>query len=173
MKNSLILASVLLSSLVSASAFATPAAQVVFEGICAGAGFSASGTDIEYINLNLDLDNTGSKECIITTKLPARPGMTINVSSFKAEAFADLRSEGLAVLTVNHRFNGQQSPVYRSVAKGTGALVAEQTAIGITSCGQAAELRTKLATKSVNATLLQDSATSNTVAYRVAYVPCR
>ncbi len=172
MKNSIILASVLLSALVSASAFASSAAQARFDGACAGGGFSASGTDIEYFDLNLDLDNTGSKECVITTTLPARSGFRINVSSFKAEAFADLRTDGLAILTVNHRFNGQLSEVYRSVAKESGALVAQQTAIGISSCGQPVELRTKVATKSVNATLLQDSAVSNTVSYRILYVPC-
>jgi len=171
MKTSIILASVLLSGFAS-SAFSTPQAKVRFEGACQGGGFSASGADIEYFNLNLDLDNSGSKDCIITTTLPAQPGLFINVSSFKAEAFADVRDQGLALLTVNHRFNGQSELVSRATAKQSGGLVAEQTAIGVAECGKPVELRTRITAKSVNATLLQDSAQSNTVSYRVAYKPC-
>jgi len=172
MKTSLVLASVLISGMAT-SAFSTPKeAKVKFDGSCRAADFSASGTDIEYFNLNLDLDNSGSKECVITTTLPAKPGLRINVSSFKAEAFAEVPHHGLATLTVNHRFNGQQELVSRAIGRESGGLVAQQTAIGISSCGQAVELRTKLATKSVNSIVLQDSAQSNTVSYRVAYVPC-
>jgi len=171
MKTSLIIASVLLSGL-SSSAFATPQAQVRFDGSCRAAGFSASGADIEYFNLNLDLDNSGSKECVITTTLPAQPNQVITVSSFKAEAFANKLGDGLAMLTVGHRFNGQQELVSRAVASGTQDLVAEQTAIGVSACGKKVELRTKITAKSVNYILLQDSATSNSVAYRVDYTKC-
>jgi len=172
MKRTLLLASVLASALASGSAFATASASATFAGACSGASFDASGSDIEYFDLNLDLVKGGSKECVITTTIPGTPGLAIHISSFKAEAFADITNGGIATLLVNHRITGQNEIASRAIAHETGDLVAEQQTVGRTKCGQAIELRTKLTVKAVKAILLQDSATSNTVTYKIDYTPC-
>lgn len=152
------------------------AVDVRFSGACADGTFDAQGADVEYSNLNLDLLNgvgAESAECVITTSIPAKSGFTINVSEFKAEGFAEIEGRGLASMFVNHRFNGQIVRGARDIARNTSSLVVFQRAVGVSSCGDQVVLRTKLTTKASNAVLLQDSATSNTVRYKVKYVRCR
>lgn len=172
MKNVAVSVALLVSAL-SAPAFATDA-QVNFSGSCAAGSFDAVGNDIEYFDLGLELTGGAtSAECVITTTLHGKPGLRINVSDFKAEGLAfDVQPGGIATLTVNHRFNQQTTLVNRAIAREDGPLIAFQQAVGLSACGEDVILRTKLAAKAVKAQLLQDSATSNTVSYRIGYVPC-
>ncbi len=162
-----------LSFLVSASAFA--GVDVRFSGACSAGDFDAQGADIEYFNLDLDLlEGSGSekKECVITTTIPQRPGYYINVSQFLAQGAAEIDGNGLVSLFVNHRFNNQDKPGARDIARNSRDLTVSQTAIGVSLCNEKVVLRTKLTATAKDAFFIQDKATSNNVKYRFAYVRC-
>lgn len=162
-----------LSLLVSTSAFSS--VDVRFSGSCAAGDFDAQGGDIEYFNLDLDLlEGSGSekKECVITTTIPQRRGFFINVSQFLAQGAAEMDGNGLVSLFVNHRFNNQNAPGARDIARNSRNMTVSQTAIGVSLCNEKVVLRTKLTATAKDAIFIQDKATSNNVKYRFAYIPC-
>jgi hypothetical protein len=162
-----------LSFLISASAFG--AVDVRFSGACSGGDFDAQGGDIEYFNLDLDLlEGAGNekKECIMTTTIPQKPGFFINVSQFLAQGAAEIDGNGLVSLFVNHRFNNQDAPGKRDIARNSRNMTVSQTAIGVSRCNEKVVLRTRLTATAKDAFFLQDKATSNNVKYRFSYVRC-
>ena len=175
MKKAIFVSSLLLSGLVSASAFASP--TVRFSGVCANGDFDASGIEIGYSNLNLDLDESNGKiasaECTITTTLPARHGFRITASDFKLQADALVSDpNGLASVFVNHRFNGQDLNGVSAITRKDGPLRAQQLTIGATGCDKPVELRTVVKVKAKNAIVLQQDALARVVSYKLQYVQC-
>jgi hypothetical protein len=150
------------------------AADVDFSGVCSNGGFVAVGADIEYFNLDLDIDAGGvlsSKECLFTTTLPARSGYYIAVSKFQLQGNALINSGGFAQFFVNHRVNGALVPGVRKTLYTSGDMNLVQEAVGNTSCNQSLVLRTKVTGKAKEALLLQDAAGS-VLQYRCEYRPC-
>ncbi len=109
---------------------------------------------------------------MITTTIPQRPGYYINVSQFLAQGAAEIDGNGLVSLFVNHRFNNQDKPGARDIARNSRDLTVSQTAIGVSLCNEKVVLRTKLTATAKDAFFIQDKATSNNVKYRFAYVRC-
>jgi len=160
----------------SASAFAgNDGVQVRFHGACHMGNADINNGDIEFLNLNLDINaeqSFQSKKCEITTKFPGRHGHRLVVSTFKVEAFADLKHEGVASLSLRHNFRNRGWKADEAKARrGDRALVVEQTAVGRTECHEDAELKTEITTGARNAILLQDSAT-NIIAIKYYYEMC-
>ena len=175
MKKAIFVSSLLLSGLVSASAFASP--TVRFSGVCANGDFDASGIEIGYSNLNLDLDESDGKianaECTITTRLPAKRGFRIVASDFKLQADALVAGpSGVASIFVKHGFNGQSVNGVSAITRKDGPLRAQQLTIGSSNCGEAVLLSTKLTIKAKNATVLQQDALARVVSFNLGYELC-
>ncbi|MFW7380724.1 MAG: hypothetical protein ACOH5I_18060 [Oligoflexus sp.] len=170
-----LLTGILGTLLISGSAMAS-GIKVDFAGACQNGDFQAVGADVSYFNLDLDLFNGfggEAKDCVITTKIPARSGLRINVSDFQAEAFAQITADrGLASLLVNHRFNGQIVGSNRDVATDSRDMLAEQTAVALSKCGEKVQLQTRISTRAKDAVLFLDNTKSNTVSYKIKYIKC-
>lgn len=166
---------IILSFLTSGSLFA--GVEFDFKGRCQKANASVQDNDIEFTNLNLDIDagqNIESKKCEIVAKFPSRRGYKLLVSTFKVEALAVVKDHGAAIMTLRHNFKGRgwRADEARVTNTGDQALVVEQTAVGSSDCEGDAVLQTEIITAGRNANLLQDSAT-NIIKIKYSYERCR
>jgi len=152
--------------------------QIHFRGQCHMGNASVNDGDIEFLNLNMDINadqGFQSKKCEITAKFPTRRNHKLVVSTFKVEALASIKENGgAAILTLRHNFRdkGWKADESRAVRKGDQALVVQQTAVGNTNCDEEAQLKTEIISAGRKAILLQDSAT-NIIKIKYSYERCR
>ncbi|SMF00622.1 hypothetical protein [Pseudobacteriovorax antillogorgiicola] len=170
-----ILLSFICAGMLSSSAFAG-GFRVNFDKDCRHGQFDAQEGDIEFFNLNIDVDKWKifqSKTCDITVNIPMRRGYYIVINQFQVEGFADIKKRaGFASLALKHKTSGDWIFPRRDHTRKDDALRVTQKSLSRSSCSKSIQFKTRIEVKAFNALFFQDAAQSQISSINYEYRAC-
>lgn len=149
------------SLLVSLSHAEAKGLRILFRGDCSNASYDEQEGDIEFLNLNLDLDREAflqQKNCEISISVPEKDGYYISVDDFRIEGIANIEQRvGFASISVQQRFK-KWGPESRDKTIRSRSLVVALPYVGQSSCSNPVNFSTRIKVKGVRSQFFQDAA---------------